>query len=436
MAGSRKVDMGEPKRLLDDFFKVDEVSVAHERADGTMSPRERRLIFERGDAAAVLLYNPDTNQVVLVDQFKVPTLIARRRDNPMSSDGWITETVAGMIDRNETAEEAAVRETMEETGYKVKDLKLICQFFSSPGGTSERIFLYFSEVGDADKLDKGGGLPGEDITVVQKSANALFDELEQGEIKDPKLIVGAYWLRDYIRRMKPLDFSTVAFRIDDHPENVVGYKTGAIEDIRDVDIWVNSENSDMMMDRFIGKTISAKIRYLGANKEDETVVEDTIQEGLRVVIGERAHVKIGTVLVTESGMLHSTHQVQRIFHVATVEGGPGAGVKADPDKLKLCVENVLKRVDQENNRLWRLLRKKSLNSIMFPLIGSGDGGIAVESVAEIIIPAAINYFRTNPNPTLKEIYFLAFRNRDRSACERVLRAWCTKGVLSPVGTAR
>lgn len=435
MAGSRKVDMGEPKRLLDDFFKVDEVSVAHERADGTMSPGERRLIFERGDAAAVLLYNPDTNQVALVNQFKVPTLVARRRDNPMSSDGWITETVAGMIDRNETPEEAAFRETMEETGYKVKELKLISQFFSSPGGTSERIFLYFSEVSDADRTGEPGGLPGEDITVVKKSATELFDELDNGEIEDPKLIVGAYWLRDYMRRMKALDFGTVAFRIDDHPEMIVGYKTGAIEDIRGVDIWVNSENSDMMMDRFIGKTISAKIRYLGANKEDETVVEDTIQEGLRVVIGERAHVKIGTVLVTESGMLHSTHQVQRIFHVATVEGGPGAGVKADPDKLKLCVENVLKRVDQENTKLWRLLRKRTLNSIIFPLIGSGDGGIAVESVAEIIIPAAINYFRTNPNPTLKEIYFLAFKNRDRSACERVLRTWCAKRVLSPVGTA-
>ena len=107
----------------------------------------------------------------------------------------------------------------------------------------------------------------------------------------------------------------------------------------------------MMMDRFIGRTISARIRYLGANKEEDTVLEDTIQESLRTAIGERAHVKIGTVLVTESGMLSGSHEVEQIFHVATVEGGPGAGVKADLDKIKICVDRVLKRVDQENKRL-------------------------------------------------------------------------------------
>ena len=57
--------------------------------------------------------------MIVVDQFKAPTLIARRRDNPATTDGWITEAVAGMIDPGETAEEAIIREALEETGYRI-----------------------------------------------------------------------------------------------------------------------------------------------------------------------------------------------------------------------------------------------------------------------------------------------------------------------------
>jgi len=432
MPGSRKAEIHKQARLFDDFFKIDEVMVSHERLDGTMSPDQRRLIFERGDSVAALLYNPETHAVVMVDQFKVPSLMARRRDNPATTDGWITEAIAGMIDGDETPEDAIIRETLEETGYRIKRPELISKFFSSPGGTSERIFLYFAEVSEADRVGKGGGVDGEDVRVVHRSAHELFERLEKKQIEDPKLAIAAYWLQDHIRRMRPLEPATVKFAIKEKPDLIVGYKTGTIEDVRGVNIWVNSENTDMMMDRFIGKTISARIRYLGANKEDDSVLDDTIQESLRGVIGERAHVKIGTVLVTESGMLFGTHQVERIFHVATVEGGPGSGVKADPDKLKICIERVLRRVDQENHKLLRIVRKRFLTSIVFPMLGAGDGGLSPESVAETLIPVAISYLRHTPNPTLKEIYFLAFKPRDRSACQIVFDAFCAREALTPL----
>ena len=118
MPETRKVEIRKQTRLFDDFFKVDEILVAHEQRDGTMSSDQRRLVFERGDAVAALLYEPDTHTVIMVNQFRVPTLIARRRDNPATTDGWITEAVAGMIDPGETAEEAIIRETLEETGYR------------------------------------------------------------------------------------------------------------------------------------------------------------------------------------------------------------------------------------------------------------------------------------------------------------------------------
>lgn len=198
MSVPRKAEIKKRARLFDDVFKIDEVVVAHERQDGGMSPGQRRLIFERGDAVGVLLYNVDTRAVVLVDQFKVPTLIGRRRDNPSTMDGWITETVAGMIDCNETPEAAVIREAMEETGYKIKNPKLIGKFFSSPGGTSERILLYFAAVTDADKIGKGGGIGDEDIEVVQLPADELFDQLAKGLIEDPKLAIAAYWLKQQL----------------------------------------------------------------------------------------------------------------------------------------------------------------------------------------------------------------------------------------------
>ena len=81
---------------------------------------------------------------------------------------------------------------------------MICKFFSSPGGTSERIFLYFSEVSEADRMGEGGGLAGEDVRVVRRSAHELFAQLEMRQIEDPKLAIGAYWLQGHISRMKAL----------------------------------------------------------------------------------------------------------------------------------------------------------------------------------------------------------------------------------------
>ena len=183
------------RRLFDDFFKVDEFLVAHEQRDGAMSAVERRLVFERGDSVAVLLFDAPRKAVVLVKQFKMPVLAARRRDDPSTTDGWIVETVAGMIDADETPEEAILRETFEETGYRVQRPHLIGRFFSSPGGASERIFLYFAEVSGAEPAAPGGGVGDEDINIVRLSLDDLFRRVAEGLIEDPKLIIAAYWLQ-------------------------------------------------------------------------------------------------------------------------------------------------------------------------------------------------------------------------------------------------
>lgn len=499
MPASRKAEIHKQTRLFDDFFKIDEVMVSHERRDGTMSPDERRLIFERGDAAAIMLFNVDTKRVVLVNQFKAPTLIARRRDDPQTMDGWITEATAGMIERNETPEATIIRETQEETGYRITDPKLIATFFSSPGGTSERIFLYYKDVRETDRIGEGGGLDGEDITVVEMPLNELLERLVQGSIDDPKLAIGAYWMKDrlkasaartplansveknvddlfgrltkdverwledYLTRREhsrspqavaaagaapapaaasgPLPTAKVRYELKGSSGLIVGYITGRIDNVSGVSIWANSENTDMLMDRFIGRSISARIRYLGSNRDEEgNVLEDTVAEALRSAVGSRGHVKLGTVLVTESGSLKAwPHGVQRIFHVASVEAAPGAAIKGSRDKLQLCIEQLLRRAEIENKRTRRIvlnllrslfkLKAKQDESILIPMIGSGEGGLSIEEVARLIIPPAVEHLRTTRLPTLKEIYFLAFSTPHRHACEQVFKQYCEDGAL-------
>jgi nudix-type nucleoside diphosphatase (YffH/AdpP family) len=441
MAHRRRVDIDPPKpnRLLDAFFKVDEYRVSWEQYDGHMSPHASRLNFERGDAVGVLLFNVDTRSVVLVEQFKLPSLIGRRRDNPATHDGWIVEVMAGMIQPDETPEQTAVRETMEETGYEIENPELICKFLSSPGGTSERIFLYFAKVTDSKRPGKdniGVGAERKSIRVMEKTVNDLFEELKNGQIDDPKLAIAAYWLKDNMARVEMLDPATVKYEVVGRPGLIVGYKTGDIKYVKGVDVWVNGENTDMMMDRFIGESISARIRAMGANKKAGDLVDDTIQEALHDLMGDRAGVDIGAVLITQSGALGQTNDVHRIFHVAAVKGVLGQGAKPDQKDLMPCAENVISELERENKGLWRRISNNTLSSILFPLMGAGEGGLPVRTVAEGIIPAAINYFTSTPNPTVKEIYFLAFRLRERNACEAVLSAHCGEGKLRRLsGTA-
>jgi nudix-type nucleoside diphosphatase (YffH/AdpP family) len=188
------------RRLFDDFFKIDEFLVSHRQIDGTMSSAQRRLVFERGDSVALLLFNRDQRAVLLVEQFRAPALIARRRDDPTTTDGWLLETLAGMVDAGESPDATAVRETLEETGYRVSKPELIGRFFVSPGGTSERVFLYFAEVSDSDRVANGGGIDDEDIRVMSIGLDDLLQQLAQGLIEDAKLAISAYWLQ---RRLGP-----------------------------------------------------------------------------------------------------------------------------------------------------------------------------------------------------------------------------------------
>ena len=159
-----KVEINSKKQIFSGFLSIEEAELTIERFDGGMI-QMRRQYLERGDAVAALLFNCDTRRLVMVNQFKYPTYA--------KGPGWLTEIIAGMIDSNETPLSAIKREVLEESGYKLAEgaFHSIATFYLSPGGSSERVFLYYAEVGNSDKSSAGGGRADEqeDILVVEMS---------------------------------------------------------------------------------------------------------------------------------------------------------------------------------------------------------------------------------------------------------------------------
>jgi ADP-ribose pyrophosphatase len=187
----KKVSIEKKSYILDDFFKVEEAYLRFEKFNGEMSERVRRFSLERGNSVAVLAYNLDTNKLILISQFRYPTYKDRH--------GWIIETIAGMIDEGETPEEAARREVREETGLDISVLEHITTFYPSPGGSSEQIFLYYSEVsGESTNHNNTGGLvhEGEDIMSLEIALEDALRKIRSGEIIDAKTIIGIYWLEN------------------------------------------------------------------------------------------------------------------------------------------------------------------------------------------------------------------------------------------------
>ncbi len=178
------VEIHSRKRVLDGFFKIEDVQFRHQRTDGQMSPVLRRLHLERGDGAAVIVHNAERGCFVFVRQFRYST----HEKGP----GWLLETVAGVVEPGEAPEEVARRELLEEAGYRARELEFVSSFYLTPGGSSERIFLFIAEVVDADRVGEGGGLDaeGEDIEVVEMTEDEVWRALDAGEIVDAKTLVG------------------------------------------------------------------------------------------------------------------------------------------------------------------------------------------------------------------------------------------------------
>ena len=169
-------------------FRIDELTLQHERFDGSMSNEITRLVLNRGDSVALLLTDVENSLVLLCEQFRAPTCA--------KGSGWLLELPAGMLEAGEDPEECARRETMEEIGYTLRTLRRIATVYLSPGGSSERIHIFHADVSAADAVGAGGGLKeeGEDIRLVRMPIADALSRARKGEIEDAKTLIGLQWL--------------------------------------------------------------------------------------------------------------------------------------------------------------------------------------------------------------------------------------------------
>jgi len=172
------------------FFAIDRITLKHRRFEGGWSQPFTRELFRRNRAAGVLLYDPARQQLVMVEQFRVGLLDAPQH-NP-----WVLELVAGIVDTDESVNSVAVREVQEETGLKVDNLQFICEYFNSPGGSTECISLFYGSI-DASEA---GGIHGlaeenEDIRVVVVPLTEAWHLLNSGRINNAMAIIALQWLR-------------------------------------------------------------------------------------------------------------------------------------------------------------------------------------------------------------------------------------------------
>lgn len=171
------------------FFSIIAYRFRHRLFNGEMSGEVVREVFERGHAAVLLPYDPKRDEVVLIEQIRIPALDSS--DTP-----WLLEMVAGIIEEGETVEDVARREALEEANIVVKRCKPALNYLASPGGTSERLSIMVGEV-DATTAEGIHGLEAEneDIRVHVVSREQAYRWVEEGAIDNAASVIALQWLQ-------------------------------------------------------------------------------------------------------------------------------------------------------------------------------------------------------------------------------------------------
>jgi GDP-mannose pyrophosphatase NudK len=166
------------------WAKLEQVSFDYTFKNGK-TERLTHEVYGKGDGVAVLLYNPRTKKVLLSRQFRIPVYVAGVKN------GFLIEVCGGAIDYNESPEATVIRETKEEIGYTISELKKVSTVFLSPGLLKEQVHLYVATYKDEDKTEIGGGLEAEneEIEVIETLFVDALTMIKNQEILDARTIL-------------------------------------------------------------------------------------------------------------------------------------------------------------------------------------------------------------------------------------------------------
>ncbi len=171
------------KVLSDNWYILKKITYEYSIKDGTKLTQSREA-YDRGNGATILLYNKEEKTVILTRQFRLPTFVNG------NESGMLIEACAGLLDKD-NAEVCIKRETEEETGYKITDVRKIFEAYMSPGSVTEILYFFIAEYSKEMKVSDGGGVEHEEenIEVLEFDIEKAMKMIESGEIKDGKTIM-------------------------------------------------------------------------------------------------------------------------------------------------------------------------------------------------------------------------------------------------------
>ncbi|MCG8327506.1 MAG: GDP-mannose pyrophosphatase NudK [Chitinophagales bacterium] len=169
--------------LSDNWYRLNKVTYEYQKKNGEWETHIREA-YDRGNGAAILLYNKEHRTVILTRQFRLPTYVNGNKD------GMMIEACAGLLDEN-NAEDCIKKETEEETGYRIDKVQKVFEAYMSPGSVTEILYFFVAEYDKEMKISEGGGLAEEqeNIEVLELDFEEALNMIRTGEIKDAKTIM-------------------------------------------------------------------------------------------------------------------------------------------------------------------------------------------------------------------------------------------------------
>ncbi|MDX1768161.1 MAG: GDP-mannose pyrophosphatase NudK [Arenibacter troitsensis] len=180
---NKKVRNIKKELLSDNWYKLEKLTFEYQRDDGSWETQSREA-YDRGNGAAILLYNKKNKKVILTRQFRMPTYING------NDSGMMIEVCAGLLD-GDRPEDCIKKETEEETGYKLEKVEKVFESYMSPGSVTEILHFFIGSYEEKMRISEGGGAEEEteNIEVLELDFEKAMEMIHTGEIKDAKTIM-------------------------------------------------------------------------------------------------------------------------------------------------------------------------------------------------------------------------------------------------------